>query len=114
MRGRGHTTRHEVDMHPTTADLGPIARDDRLERHRRLVSRAVQAGGRQQSRIVVEAEVRHELRHELIRGEAAETAVVGRDDDMEAPKGRGDASLLAEPAMGEPERAATGSVVVKW
>lgn len=78
---------------------GAVLRHDHLEHLRLLVRRAVVATGREERRVTIEAEVLHELWHELVGGQAAEPPVLGRDDHVEAAVGRGDDALLLESAQ---------------
>jgi hypothetical protein len=60
---------------------------------------AMQLGCAEQRHVVGLAQVLHELRDELVRGEAAKPPVLGRDDDVEAPKRIGDLTPGLEPTQ---------------
>ena len=44
----------------------------------------------------------HEVRHELVRREASDAPILGRDDHVETSEGRGDDALPVQPSQGGP------------
>ena len=81
-----------------------IAGEGDLECLRTVMRRSVILGGGQESRMVRLLQAPHERRDELVGRQAAETPVLGRQDDVEAAGGTCDQPLFRQPAECEPGR----------
>jgi len=68
------------------------------------MSSTVKLGSTQERHVVGLAEMLHQLWHELIRGQAAETAVLRRNDHMEALVRIGDLPFGLQPPQCSPDR----------
>ena len=87
------------DLHADSAasDLSPVRGYDGLEDHRRLMSGTMEGRGRPKAHVVGEAQMFHELRHELLGRHAAQRPVLRRNHQEEATERHRDLVLLAQP-----------------
>ena len=65
-----------------------------------LMSGAVKLIGTEECHVIRLAEMLHELRNKLVRGQAAEAAVLGRYDHMEASVRRGNVAFGLQTTQG--------------
>jgi len=92
-------SRDELHAHLPAGDRAAIRLHHHLKALRSLMSRAVELGRAEKGHVVGLAEVFHQLRNELVCGEAPQPAVLRREDQIEPSVRIGDLVLRFQPAQ---------------